>query len=160
MSSPFIYAVKKCVSTPTTTPRLTSPSYHRCWSLRITREKYQHLSQSSLVWMSPECLVKAKVTREKYFFIELRMIHQFLWSLLNISKYFLNNIFNISAPDSSPTFPMTESPPPGYITDDGDGVSSPGSNVSSSGEQSFRNINHFSNQNIMNPPHGPEICQN
>ena len=29
---------------------------------------------------------------------------------------------------------MTESPPPGYITDDGDGVSSPGSNASSSGE--------------------------
>ena len=43
-------------------------------------------------------------------------------------------MFTIAAPDSSPTFPMTESPPPGYITDDGDGVSSPGSNVSSSGE--------------------------
>ena len=32
------------------------------------------------------------------------------------------------------TFPMTESPPPGYITDDGDAVSSPGSNISSNGE--------------------------
>ena len=31
------------------------------------------------------------------------------------------------------TFPMTESPPPGYITDDGDGVSSPDSNISSNG---------------------------
>ena len=46
-------------------------------------------------------------------------------------------MFTIAAPDSSPTFPMTESPPPGYITDDGDGVSSPGSNVSSSGERTF-----------------------
>ena len=34
----------------------------------------------------------------------------------------------------SPVFPMTESPPPGYITDDGDGVSSPGSNISSNGQ--------------------------
>ena len=32
------------------------------------------------------------------------------------------------------TFPMTESPPPGYITDDGDAVSSPGSNISSNGK--------------------------
>jgi len=32
------------------------------------------------------------------------------------------------------TFPMTESPPPGYITDDGDAVSSPGSNISSNAE--------------------------
>ena len=38
---------------------------------------------------------------------------------------------------------MTESPPPGYITDDGDGVSSPGSNVSSSGEKIFLNNNLF-----------------
>ena len=32
------------------------------------------------------------------------------------------------------SFPMTESPPPGYITDDGDGVSSPDSNISSNGK--------------------------
>ena len=66
---------------------------------------------------------------------------------MKLTKYFkiyfqinihnISNISNIAAPDSSPTFPMTESPPPGYITDDGDGVSSPGSNVSSSGEQFF-----------------------
>lgn len=37
------------------------------------------------------------------------------------------------------TFPMTESPPPGYITDDGDGVSSPGSNISSNGGSETRN---------------------
>lgn len=37
------------------------------------------------------------------------------------------------APENT-NFPMTESPPPGYITDDGDGVSSPGSNISSNAE--------------------------
>ena len=36
-------------------------------------------------------------------------------------------------PDNT-SFPMTESPPPGYITDDGDAVSSPGSNISSNGK--------------------------
>ena len=41
-----------------------------------------------------------------------------------------NNV--VQVPENT-TFPMTESPPPGYITDDGEGVSSPGSNISSNG---------------------------
>lgn len=43
------------------------------------------------------------------------------------------------------TFPMAESPPPGYITDDGDAVSSPGSNISSNGKciRMFCNKRHF-----------------
>ena len=40
----------------------------------------------------------------------------------------------VSGAPENTNFPMTESPPPGYITDDGDGVSSPGSNISSNGE--------------------------
>jgi len=35
----------------------------------------------------------------------------------------------LNGPDNA-TFPMTETPPPGYITDDGDGVGSPGSQTS------------------------------
>ena len=143
MSLPFIYVVKKCVWTRITIPRLTSQSYHRCWCLKITREKYQHLSQNFPVWMSPECLVKAKVTWEKYFYWIENDSSVSVKLLQNITKYLQNNIYPIAAPDSSPTFPMTESPPPGYITDDGDGVSSPGSNVSSSGEKIFLNNNLF-----------------
>jgi hypothetical protein len=37
----------------------------------------------------------------------------------------------LTCPDNA-SFPMTETPPPGYITDDGEGVASPGSH--SSGE--------------------------
>jgi hypothetical protein len=37
----------------------------------------------------------------------------------------------LNCPDNA-SFPMTETPPPGYITDDGEGVASPGSH--SSGE--------------------------
>ena len=89
VSSPFICAVKKCVSTRTTTPRLTSPSCRRCWCRRITREKYQHLSQNFPVWMSPECRVKAKVTREKYFLLNWKWFISFCEAykiLQNISR--------------------------------------------------------------------------